>query len=435
MEQPTKLFNRNFFLLWQGQFISRLGVNMYGVAMALFLKHTTGSATLMGLMWMFSGLPIIILGPFAGIVADRFSRRKILIFSDVINAIAVSVFSLYLFKLEKQSDLAIIGLFSIGVILGITGAFFNPAVAAAIPDIVPRSKIAGANSLGQISMQVTAFVGQALGSAMYTLIGAPAVCLINGISYAYGAGSKLFIRIPQSISIGNRTFKDNMAQFKRDLIEGFHFVWHNRGLRTMIYISAITNLFTTPILPLLPFYVEDYLKIGAEWYGIFLGMTGVGALFGFAFAGLIKIHPRAKGNMMIVFIILMSLGYGLLGLVRVPSIALGLAFLGGFMGGYVAVNISVVLQLTTPTEIRGRVMALLTTLMGSLMPIGMGLGGYIGDLFNKNIPLIYASCGAIMASLTMLVALNREFRDFLAHEQEINPVLNTQKNVATADLA
>lgn len=435
MEQPTKLFNRNFFLLWQGQFISRLGVNMYGVAMALFLKHTTGSATLMGLMWMFSGLPIIILGPLAGIVADRFSRRKILIFSDMINAIAVSVFSLYLFKLEQQSDLAIVGLFSIGVILGITGAFFNPAVAAAIPDIVPRSKIAGANSLGQISMQVTAFIGQALGSAMYTLIGAPAVCLINGISYAYGACSKLFIRIPQNISGRKRNFKDNMVQFRTDLIEGFHFVWHNRGLRTMIYISAITNLFTSPILPLLPFYVEDYLRIGAEWYGIFLGMTGIGALFGFAFAGVIKINPRAKGNMMILFIILMSLGYGLLGLVRVPTIALGLAFLGGFMGGYVAVNISVVLQLTTPTEIRGRVMALLTTLMGSLMPIGMGLGGYIGDLFNKNIPLIYASCGAIMASLTMLVALDREFRDFLAHEQEIKPVLNTQENVATADLA
>ncbi|MDZ7332231.1 MAG: MFS transporter [candidate division KSB1 bacterium] len=435
MNQPTKLFNQNFFLLWQGQFISRLGVNMYGVAMALFLKHTTGSATLMGLMWMFSGLPIIILGPFAGIVADRFSRRKILIISDVINAIAVSSFSLYLFKLEQKSDFAIIGLFAIGIILGITGAFFNPAVTAAIPDIVPRSKIAAANSMGQISMQVTAFMGQALGSMMYAITGAPAVCLINGLGYAYGGISKMFIHIPQALPSRKSNLKENLVEFKNDLIEGLKFVWHNRGLRTMIYISAITNLFTTPILPLLPFYVEDCLKIGAQWYGFFLGMTGIGALFGFAFAGLIKIQPKAKGNMMILFIILMSLGYGLLGLVRVPTIALGLAFFGGFMGGYVAVNISVVLQLTTPTEIRGRVMALLTTLMGSLMPIGMGLGGYIGDLLNKNIPLIYASCGAIMASLTMLVALNKQFRDFLAHEQEIKPILNTQKNIATADLA
>lgn len=435
MEQPTKLFNRNFFLLWQGQFISRLGVNMYGVAMALFLKHTTGSATLMGLMWMLSGLPIILLGPFAGIVADRFSRRKILILSDAINAIAVSGFSLYLFKLEQQSDLAIIGLFTIAVILGITGSFFNPAVSAAIPDIVPRSKIAGANSLGQISMQATAFIGQALGSTMYTWIGAPAVCLINGIAYAYGGISKVFIQIPQTIPERKSAGKEYLIHFKNDLIEGFQFIWHNRGLRTMIYISAITNLFTTPILPLLPFYVEDYLKIGAEWYGFFLGMTGVGALFGFALAGLIKIQPRAKGNIMILFIILMSLGYGLLGLVTVPIIAVALTFLGGFMGGYVAVNISVVLQLTTPTEIRGRVMALLTTLMGSLMPIGMGFGGYLGDLLNKNIPLIYASCGAMMVILTTIVALNRQFRDFLAQEQELKPILKPQQNIAAADLA
>lgn len=435
MDQPTKLFNRNFFLLWQGQFFSRLGVNMYGVAMALFLKHTTGSATLMGMMWMFSGLPIILLGPFAGIVVDRYSRRKILILSDAINAIAVTAFSFYLFKIEQQSNLAIIGLFTIGVILGITGSFFNPAVAAAIPDIVPRSKIAEANSLGQISMQLTAFIGQALGSTMYTLIGAPAVCLINGIGYIYGGVSKLFIRIPQPIQDRKCALKENLGHFKKDLIEGLHFVWHNRGLRTMIYISAITNLFTTPILPLLPFYVEDYLKIGAQWYGFFLGMTGIGALFGFAFAGLVKFSARARGNIMILFIILMSMGYGFLGLVRIPMIALGLAFLGGFMGGYVAVNISVVLQLTTPTEIRGRVMALLTTLMGSLMPIGMGLGGYIGDLLNKNIPLIYASCGAIMAGLTMMVALNRQFRDFLAHEQEIKPVLSSQNKISAADFA
>ncbi len=435
MEQPTTLFNRNFFLLWQGQFISRLGVNMYGVAMALFLKHTTGSATLMGLMWMFSGLPIIILGPVAGIIVDRFSRRKILIVSDVINAVAMSGFSLFLFQSQHHSSHAIIGLFAIGVVLGITGAFFNPAVAAAIPDIVPRSKIAGANSLGQISMQVTAFLGQALGSMMYALIGAPAICLVNGMAYIYGGVSKMFIRIPQTIPERKHRLSENLVHFKKDLIEGFRYVWHNRGLRTMIYISAITNLFTTPILPLLPFYVEDYLKIGAQWYGFFLGITGVGALVGFAFAGLVKFPGRTKGNVMILFIILMSMGYGLLGLVRVPMIALGLSFLGGFMGGYIAVNISVVLQLTTPTEIRGRVMALLTTLMGSLMPIGMGLGGYVGDLLNKNIPLIYASCGAIMATLTMIVALNRQFRDFLAHEQEIKPILHSQQNIATADLA
>lgn len=434
MEEPSKLFNKNFFLLWQGQFISRLGINMYGVAMALYLKHTTGSATLMGLMWTFSGLPIIILGPFAGIVVDRYSRRNILVFSDLLNAMVISAFAFYLFKIQNQSELVIIGLFAVGVFLGITGAFFNPAVAASVPDIVPKSKIAGANSMGQISMQVTTFIGQAIGSGLYTLVGAPVVCIINGISYFYSCISKSFIKIPQKFPEKKNNIKQRFQSYKVDLIEGFQYIWKNKGLRVLIYVAAITNFFTTPILPLLPFYVEDYLKIGAEWYGVFLGMTGIGALFGYAFAGIAKLQPKARGNLMMIFIILMSAGYGILGFVKVPVIALGLSFLGGFMGGFIAVNISVTLQITTPTEIRGRVMALLTTLVGSLMPIGMGIGGYIGDLLDKNIPLIYASCGAIMAILTSLAAMNKDFREYLAVEREIKVESTLPDNVIASDL-
>lgn len=435
MEEPSKLLNRNFFLLWQGQFISRLGINMYGVAMALFLKHTTGSATLMGLMWTFSGLPMIILGPFAGIVVDRYSRRKILILSDLLNAVIVSLFTFYLLKVEHQSNLAIIGLFTVGITLGITGAFFGPAVSASIPDIVPRSKIAGANSMGQISIQLTTFIGQAAGSALYTVVGAPIVCLVNGIGYFYACVSKVFIRIPQKLPERHDNLKDKLHHFKMDLIEGFRYIWKNRGLRILIYVAAITNFFTTPILPLLPFYVEDFLKIGAQWYGAFLGITGIGALFGYVFAGFSRLKAKARGSIMVIFIILMSAGYGVLGFVKVPVIALGLAFFGGFMSGFIAVNISVTLQLTTPTEIRGRVTALLATLVGSLMPIGMGLGGYIGDLLDKNIPLIYASCGAIMAILTTIAAMNKDFRDYLAYDREIVVVREPQENIIAPDLA
>ena len=138
---------------------------------------------------------------------------------------------------------------------------------------------------------------------------------------------------------------------------------------------------------------------------------------------------------MMIFIILQAAGYGILGLMTIPLAALALVFLGGFTSGYVSVNIAVTLQITTPSEIRGRVMALLATLVGSLMPIGMGLGGYIGDLLDKNIPLIFGSCGVIMAILTIIAAMNKKFRDYLAYDREIKMVSDSQQSLVTPDLA
>lgn len=434
MEQPTKLLNRNFFLLWQGQLVSRLGTNIYGVAMALLIKHTTESATLMGLMWTMAGLPMIILGPIAGTVADRYSRRKILIYSDILNGLAVGAFTIFLFRAPESSNMIIAALFFVTIFIGITNAFFNPAVSAAIPDIVPKSNLAGANSMGQVNLQLSTFIGQGIGAMLFTAFGAPIVCLINGISYLYAGISKSFIVIPQKFPEKKDDWRSNVAEFKQDLVEGFRYVWKNKGLRMLVYVAAVTNLFSTPIIPLLPFFVEDSLHVGDQWYGFLLATTGIGSLAGYIFAGVANFPPKVRGNIMMVFIILQAAGYGILGLMTTPLAALSLVFLGGFTSGYVSVNIAVTLQITTPSEIRGRVMALLATLVGSLMPIGMGLGGYIGDLFDKNIPLIFGSCGVIMAILTIIAAMNKNFRDYLAYDREIEVVSDSHQSLVAPDL-
>lgn len=435
MEEPTKLWNRNFFLLWQGQLVNRVGVNIYGIAMALFLTNTYNSATMVGLMWMFSGLPIIVLGPIAGTVADRYSRRKLLIISDLVNGLALSVFTVFLFIMPEKSNLVIIALFVVAIILGITGAFFNPAVAASIPDIVPRSKLAAANSLGQISLQVSTFIGQSIGGTLFKLLGAPVACLLNCLTYIYALVSKIFIRIPQQIPEAKENLKEKVQDYKGDLIEGFKYVWNNKGLRMLISVAAITNFFGTPILPLLPFYVKDVLHVGEEWYGILSAATGIGALIGFALVGVLKFPPRVRGWVMMLFIILMAFGYGILGFIGQPVVALILSFIGGLMSGFISVNIALTLQLTTPSAIRGRVMALLTTLIGSLMPLGMGVGGYIGDLLNRNIPLIFASCSALMVLFTVLAVLSKDYRDFLSHEREIQVHSEKPGDLVAPDLA
>jgi DHA3 family macrolide efflux protein-like MFS transporter len=419
MKQPTKLMNRNFFLLWQGQFVSRLGSQVVLIALAFWIKHTTDSATLIGLIQMLSSLPAVALGPIGGTFADRRSRRTIIILSDVLRGVAVLSLAGLMFVVPNATGTILVWLSSVLVFTSVVTSFFDPAISAAIPDLVPRSRITGANSLGQLSFQLSVFIGQGLGGTLFRLLGAPVLFIIDGVTYLFSAVSESFITIPQTMPQKGSHWREQFREFKQDTWEGFRYVWNKAGLRDLIFVSAVLTFFTMPVITLLPFYVEDFLKVKPDWYGFLLVAYGVGALVGYLLAGLVKLSGQTRGRWMMACILLQSAGYGLIGLIQDPSTALVLAVLGGATGGFFTVNITSVLQITTPGEIRGRVFGLLGTLSGSLAPIAMGLSGVTADLLGQNIPLIYVSCGVIMTVLSLAVFLNQNVRSYLAYEQEV----------------
>jgi len=429
MQQPTKLLNRNFFLLWQGQFVSRLGSQVVLIALVFWIKHATGSAALMGLIQMISSLPAVILGPVGGTFADRYSRRRIIILSDVLRGIAILSLAGLMFMVPEATGAILVWLSAVLIFSSLITTFFNPAISAAIPDLVPKSRIASANSLGQLSFQLSVFIGQGLGGTLFRLLGAPVLFLIDGLTYLFSAVSESFITIPQAVPEKSSRWQEQFLEFKRDMLEGFRYIWNRTGLRELVFVSALLTFFTVPVITLLPFYVEDFLQAKADWYGFLLAAAGFGSLIGYIVAGSVKLSGKARGKWMVTFIILESAGYGLLGLVKDPVTAMVLAFLGGATGGFVTVNMTTILQITTPGEIRGRVFGLLGTLSGSLAPIAMGLAGVVADLVGQNIPLIYLSCGAIMAVLSLAVLLNRHVRDFLACELEDEPPPPMEKQV------
>jgi MFS family permease len=195
-------------------------------------------------------------------------------------------------------------------------------------------------------------------------------------------------------------------------------VWHREGLREVVFLSAIMSFFAVPLIVLLPFYVEDVLKARVDWYGFILAAYSVGTLLGYGFAGLSRLPGAGRSRLIVTFVIIRSLGYAALGLVHTPAVAMSLALLGGFMGGFVTVSITTIMQLSTPGEIRGRVFGLVTAISGSLTPIAMGVAGVVADLVGQDIPLIYLSCGAIMAIATLAVSTNGQFRAILAFEPE-----------------
>ena len=427
VKSPAKLLNKNFLLLWQGQFVSQLGNQVHSIAMVFWIKHATGSGTLIGTLMMLSTLPAIILGPLGGTFADRHSRRRIILISEFVSGLFVLLLAGMMFLNPDRTDLIIIWLAISYTGIGILGAAFNPAVGAAVPDLVPPGKIAAANSLTRTAQQVATLAGQGLGGVLFRILGAPLLFLFDAFSYLFSAGCTLFMKIPQKLPEKSIGFGAIYAEFKNDTIAGLRYVWSNRGLRGLIIASASINFFLAPVGVLLPFYVEDKLQSSPDWFGYMMASLGVGVVLGYLAAGTLKVAGRTRSNLIIAIIFAFSITIGILGLVASAPVALILFLLLGFLSGTAGIYTTTVLQITTPTEIRGRVFGLLGTIVGGLMPIAMGLAGVMADMAGNNVSLIFMICGGISALISLLLSMQKDFRTFLEYEITRNESQRTMK--------
>lgn len=416
MSPPTRLFNRNFFLLWQGQLISKIGNEAHYIALAFWVKHATGSATLMGAFMMAATIPRVILGPFAGAFTDRHSRRGIIIVADIICGFSVLSLALLLWLLPDATDLLLWWMFIVTAVVATVSSFFSPAVSASVPDIVPPEKVAAANSAGAASNQISGFLGLGAGGLLYRVLGAPLLFFFDGLSYLVAGLFSSFARIPQKLPEKKSNWRETVVQIRLDVKDGFAYVWHQPGLRALFMVASALNFFFTPVAVLLPFFVEDTLGSTPDWMGYMLAAMGIGSLLGYLAAGAIKLPGRVRSRLMIFSMIGMTMLIGIVGLAANPVQGLILLFLTGILNGYININLATVLQMTTPSEIRGRVFGLLVTLSAGLTPIAMGISGILADLVNQNIPLIFVGCGGFATSVVLAASFNQSFREYLGCE-------------------
>jgi MFS family permease len=408
-----KLFNKDFLLLWQGQLVSQIGSQAFAVAMVLWVKHETGSAFLMGLILTLSSIPGIVLSPFAGVFADRHSRKAIIVFCDLINGIAVLTLYGIMVIAPSNTDLILVWLSIVATLVAAVSSFFRPAITAAIPDIVPSPRVVAANSLNQSSIQIAMFFGQGAGGILYRLLGAPVLFLMDGLSYLFSALSETFIKIPQAIPEKESSWKGIARSYGRDFQEGLKFVLSNKGMTALLFSMAFANFFGVPFIVLLPFYVEDVLRLRSDWYGYFLAAYGFGSLLGYVFAGSVRLSLVGKRNALIGSLILMSVGLGALGVITVPIIALSLFLIVGYFNGYFNVNVITILQQATPSHLRGRVFGVVLSVVMALAPIGMSFAGFLADALNHDVASIYIACGVVLVTLSVLVSARPDFRLFL----------------------
>lgn len=171
--RSERLWTPSFLLLWQGQLVSIFGDVVYSIALGFWILAETGSTVLMGSLLAASMLPRILVSPVAGVVVDRFDRRWLMIGMDAIRGAAVVAVGIAAFAGLLQVWMV----FAAGIIIGLCGAFFFPAVSSVIPDITARSKVVQANSVFSMLQSGGNIVGNSAGGVLFKVLGAPILFL------------------------------------------------------------------------------------------------------------------------------------------------------------------------------------------------------------------------------------------------------------------
>jgi len=396
-----RLWTVNFLLLWQGQLISILGDVVYAIALGFWVLAVTGSTGLMGGLMAASTLPRILASPVAGVVVDRFDRRRLMIWMDTVRGAAVVAVAIGAFA----GFLQVWMVFVAGIIIGLCGSFFSPAVNSVIPDITDRTKVVQANSVFSMLGTGGNIVGNSVGGVLFQILGAPVLFLFNGISYLFSAGSLLFARFPTVVH------EQPKLHFATDLKNGLSFVWRIRGLRFLMLTAALLNFFATmAIMLILPFYQKASPR-GPVLYGIAMAVFTGGMFLGMALTALVKIPARRRHFWFIVSGLVSMACLIVYPFVRVFPLAVTLLGVAGFANAVLNVFIMAVMQLAVPQNMRGKVFSLMGMIMQGLTPIAFALAGALAEFLP--IPLLMASCFATATLFGMPMMFRRSFREFI----------------------
>jgi MFS family permease len=418
------LFNKNFLLLLQGQLISSVGSHISSVAVTLWVTEKTDSATLVGVTMIALLLPSIFIGPFAGVAADQYSRKLIIILSDLCCATLYSCIALLFFFFPENYSLLFWGLFVLNLGESSCLAFSHPAMLAFISDIVPREKVSVALSLDSTSTNIVVMLGKGIGGLLYRLAGLPLLLVINALTFLCSAASESFICETEKPSKDPVNVPSSLFfNFVISLKEGLVLIWNWKGLREVIFVNAVLAFLVQPVFVALPFYVNshEYLNSTSDWLGYMYVGLGVGTVVGNWSATYLLQRYNSTIVGIIVIICMLSLGgfYGVLGFVKNPGGALLLLTLAGCVAGIINIFFFVKSQLSIPRNLRGRLAAFSTSLTFLFSPIGLGLGGVFIDLFEKQLHFIFWGCGASMVLVSFSALAVKNYRHFFLYPDEL----------------
>ena len=390
-QQQSGRLDRNFTLLLAGNLVSVLGSSVYLIVIVLYLKDRTGSASMLGLYNFVALLPPVLLGPFAGALVDRWSRRNTLVISDAVRGVLMLLLALTAL-LPSGIRIAHILLFTAAG--GIAHAFFLPAVQAIIPEIVPQSALKRGNSLRAGGSQVSNLAGNAIGGAAYAVLGFVPVLIINGVSFLLSALQESLIRTPAQPAVAREGAW--LSLVIGQTLAGLRYIVRRRGLRAMLLANSALYLLSPPLLLVLPFVVEDVLQLSTAFVGFYFAIMLAGGISAYALWACLPLTGRGDRRVLIGSFFCLAAAVLVSGVWLDPWVLSLTLFVCG--GSIASVNLVIVtsVQRLVPQARRARVFALMESAGALSAPFAYAFAGVIIDILLQDIRLVFFLSAAVV---------------------------------------
>ncbi|MDX1805731.1 MAG: MFS transporter [Paenisporosarcina sp.] len=407
MEEAMKLRKATYHL-WTftiSKLISTFGVSVFTFGISFYILSITGSATSFAIVLICSILPRVILAPFAGYAADKYSKKTIIIVAQICSVLAVAG----LLAVSLTIGLSLIAIYLTEIVLSITSLFSGVTFSSSIANLVDSERIQKAMSFNQMSISLAAIGGPAVGGLLFGLVSINMFLIINMVSYIIAVvlestmDFKLFsTRITEEVTEKKETMLQNMKA-------GITYVKQHRILVVIVWVALVINFFFGAFTVGYAFILVDGLEVQSAHFGITEGALAVGMLVTSIFLStrkevkfplvVVKRGILVMGALMalVTFPLLIQLPY-----IGVVSFYIVLMFTFGVSMIFVNTPIGVMMQKRIDEEYRGRVFGLLETMSMSLMPLAMVLFGFLYDVVPAQYVLLGSSIILLIAVIYML---------------------------------
>ena len=398
-----KLWNKDFFLLLQGNAVSDLGDLLYSVAIGYWVYEKTGSSALMGVMSSISMFVTMFLSPFTGSIVDKISRRWIITGMDLLRGIIMLVLG----ALAWTDALSVPVVLSAAFAASLCSVFFNPAVNTLMIDLIPHDDMVRGQSVFSASNALISLVGKALSGVLVAWLGVPLIVVLNGVSYLFSAASELFIRIPRTVQQGQKvTVKGVLTDFGKAIKA----IFANPCLRLFVPFALLLNLLGAgPISLMLPFCMQKGFTM--DMYGYLLSVQVAGSLLCVLALGIFKLQPRTRFSLMCTgFIFSQTLSVLAFFMTDFLPMAV-LVFLSALLNAAGNSIFNAALMLALPEENRGAILGFIDAACVGGCALSAVIYGLLGEFFPLH--LVFAAGSFLSLPFALYLFLHRSTKEFI----------------------
>jgi MFS family permease len=400
------LRHRNYRLFFSGQLISLVGTWMQSVAQSWLVYSLTGSAIALGFVGFAGQIPIFLLSPIGGVLADRYNRHRILIATQTASMLLAFVLAV----LTLNDWVRVWQVFVLASLLGLVNAFDVPARQAFVVEMVGRDDLTNAIALNSSMFNGARIVGPAVAGVLVAAVGEGWCFFANGVSFIAVITGLLLMQIRS----GARAPLPGSAL--ANIAEGFGYVGRTAPVRSLLALLGMTSLIGMPYMVLMPIFADRILHGGPKGLGLLMGASGVGALIG-ALSLAARQNIRGLGRV----IAFSAAGFGvsliLFSLSRVFWLSACLLVPVGYFMIVQTASTNTLIQSLIPDRFRGRVMSVFSMMFLGMAPFGALLAGTLAHHLGAPVTVMLGGAVCIAGAAWFALRLpdfRREARQMIA---------------------